>query len=263
MLRLARRIVAIAFAIAAWPALAALVADDLKPLADESAGAKLAAIDGLVASGDPRAAAILTALKDDSLAVTRQGAFVIAEGDGHVDALTGAKARVDAASLEPIPINNRIRGRIDAALAAFDLLAPERSVRARAIAALEKAPDPALATLIDAAAARETDAGLKSRCCRRRSGSRARTGRLDSKRSRSSARAITRPRGSCSFPSSRSRRTGCSANLTRRCARRPSARSARSTPRSARASSPGRCSPGCRSAACCFSPRSASRSPTA
>jgi len=51
MLRLARRIVAIAFAIAAWPALAALVADDLKPLADESAGAKLAAIDGLVASG--------------------------------------------------------------------------------------------------------------------------------------------------------------------------------------------------------------------
>jgi urea transport system permease protein len=163
MLRLARRIVAIAFAIAAWPALAALVADDLKPLADESAGAKLAAIDGLVASGDPRAAAILTALKDDSLAVTRQGAFVIAEGDGHVDALTGAKARVDAASLEPIPINNRIRGRIDAALAAFDLLAPERSVRARAIAALEKAPDPALATLIDAAAARETDAGLKSR----------------------------------------------------------------------------------------------------
>jgi urea transport system permease protein len=163
MLALARRIVAIAFAIAAWPAFAALVADDLKPLADEAASGKLVAIERLVASGDPRAAAILTALKDDSLAVTPQGAFVITGGSGPVDALTGATASVDAASLDAIAINNRIRGRIDAALAAFDLLAPERSVRARAIAALEKAPDPALAGLIDAAAARETDADLKPR----------------------------------------------------------------------------------------------------
>ena len=163
MFALARRIVAIAIAIAAWPALAALVADDLKPLADEAASAKLVAIERLVASGDPRAAAILTALRDDALAVTPQGAFVITGGSGPVDALTGATASVDAAGLEAIAINNRIRGRIDAALAAFDLLAPERSVRARAIAALEKAPDPALAALIDAAAARETDAELKPR----------------------------------------------------------------------------------------------------
>ncbi len=163
MSRLARRIVAIAFAIVAMPAFAALVAGDLKPLADEAASEKLAAIDHLVGSGDPRAAAILKALTDDALAVTPQGEFVIAEGDGHLDAITGAKTTVDAATLESISINNRIRGRIDGALAAFDLLAPDRAVRAKAITALEQSPNPALAKLIDAAALAETDAELKSR----------------------------------------------------------------------------------------------------
>jgi urea transport system permease protein len=163
MSRLARRIVAIAFAIVAMPAFAALVAGDLKPLADEAASEKLAAIDHLVGSGDPRAAAILKALKDDALAVTPQGEFVIAEGDGHVDAITGAKATVDTATLESISINNRIRGRIDGALAAFDLLAPDRAVRAKAITALEQSPNPALAKLIDAAALTETDPELRSR----------------------------------------------------------------------------------------------------
>jgi len=163
MSRLARRIVAIAFAIVAIPAFAALVADDLKPLADDEAGSKLAAVERLVESGDARVAAILQALRDDALAVTRQGVFVIAEGEGHVDALTGAAVSVDAAALESISINNRIRGRIDAALAAFDLLSPDRATRAGAIAALEKSPDPVLAKLIDAAASREPDAELKAR----------------------------------------------------------------------------------------------------
>ena len=149
--------------IASVAAHAALTAEDVKPLADESASEKVAAIDRIVASSDPRAAVILRAMREDALSANAEGALFIAEGNGHVDALTGAKATPDASTLESVTINNRVRGRLDAALAALDLLAPDVQVRARAIAALEKGADPSLAALVEAAHAKEADPSLKSR----------------------------------------------------------------------------------------------------
>jgi urea transport system permease protein len=164
MLSLARRLAALWLAVAGLHAAAAgLGPDDLAPLASDSGSAKLEAIDRLVASGDPRAAAILGALKDDALSVTPAGAFVITQGGDHLDALTGAKANVDAGKLESITINNRIRARIDAALAAFALLSPDVAARTAAIAALESNPSAAPAALVDAAFERETVASLKAR----------------------------------------------------------------------------------------------------
>src|SRR5687768_11697982 len=114
---LAHWVAALWLALAGVGAHAALAAEDLKPLADESASEKVAAIDRLVASGDPRAAVILRAMREDALSANAEGTLFIAEGGGHVDALTGVKATPDAASLESITINNRVRGRLDAALA--------------------------------------------------------------------------------------------------------------------------------------------------
>ena len=95
----------------------------------------------------------------------RRAPLVIAEGGGHVDALTGAKAIVEAATLEPITINNRVRGRLERALAALDLLSPDaggaqhgaspRSRRASERRARVRSSMPRYA--------REIDAGLKSR----------------------------------------------------------------------------------------------------
>ena len=163
ILRLARGLAALAFAVACPLAHAALSADDVGRLADESASEKLAGIARLVESGDPRAAVILKAMREDALRATPQGGVVIEEGGAYVDALTGAKAAVDAAALESITINNRVRGRLDAALAAFDLFAPDPTVRARAIGALEQSPDASLATLVDTAYAKEPESTLKAR----------------------------------------------------------------------------------------------------
>jgi len=161
--RFARWFAAIWLSFASALAYGALSADDLKPLADDSASEKLAAIDRLVASGDLRAAIILKAMREDALSARPDGSLVIAEGDGHVDALTGAKLSLDVASLEPVTINNRVRGRLDGALAAFDLLSADVGVRTRSVAALEKTYDPALAPLVDAAFAKETEPDLKAR----------------------------------------------------------------------------------------------------
>ena len=163
ILRIARGMAALALAVACAVAQAALTADDLKSLADESASAKVASIERLVASGEPRAAVILKAMRNDALVASSDGALFIVEGTGHVDALSGAKATVDASTLDGVTINNRVRGALDAALAAFDLLAPDAAVRTKAIAALEQLRSAAIAPLVDAAYARETDAGLKAR----------------------------------------------------------------------------------------------------
>ena len=163
-LRIARWLAALGFLFASALAYGALSADDLKPLADDAASEKLAAIDRLVASGDPRAAVILKAMRGDALSARPDGSLVIAEGDGYVDALTGAKVSPDVASLESVTINNRVRGRLDGALAAFDLLSPDAGVRATSVTALERAAsDPALAPLVEAALAKETVPDLKSR----------------------------------------------------------------------------------------------------
>jgi urea transport system permease protein len=163
LLRIARWLATLWFPFASALAYGALSADDLKPLADDAASEKLAAIDRLVASGDPRAAVILKAMREDALSALPDGSLVIAEGDGHVDALTGAKVSPDVASLEAVTINNRVRGRLNGALAAFDLLSPDPGVRATSLSALERTFDPTLAPLIETALAKESVPDLKAR----------------------------------------------------------------------------------------------------
>jgi urea transport system permease protein len=162
-LRIAHWFAALWLSLASALAYGALTADDLKPLADDSASEKLAAIDRLVASGDLRASVILKAMREDALSAAPDGSLVIAQGDSYVDALTGAKVAPDVAKLEAVTINNRVRGRLDGALAAFDLLSSDAGVRSRSVAALEKAYDPALAPLVEAAFAKETEPDLKAR----------------------------------------------------------------------------------------------------
>ena len=163
LLGIARWVATLWLALASALAYGALSADDLKLLADDSTSEKLAGIDALVASGDPRAALILKAMREDALSALPDGTLVIAEGNGHVNALSGAQASPDVASLEVVSISNRVRSRLDGALAALDLLSSDIAVRTKSIAALEKAYDAALAPLVESAFANETSPELKAR----------------------------------------------------------------------------------------------------
>ncbi len=67
---------------------------------------------------------------------------------------------------KPVRVNNRVRRAIDAALGTLNLLAPDAATRRNAADAVFKARDAAALPALDAALARESDAGVK-RSCRR------------------------------------------------------------------------------------------------
>jgi urea transport system permease protein len=151
---------ALVVALAALPARAEEppegLANAVAGLAAKSFAAKEKAIADLAGLGDPRAVPILQALGDDRLRQTPDGRVVvmtIARGaTALTDAATG-QAVTDIApdSLDRIIVNNRLRGRIDAALGALTLFSPDRATRlaaaqdvlkhasAEAIAPFEKA----------------------------------------------------------------------------------------------------------------------------
>ncbi|MBS0320041.1 MAG: urea ABC transporter permease subunit UrtB [Proteobacteria bacterium] len=156
-------VVALALLLALVAPAFAVTADDLKPLASDDFADKATAVDTLMSAPDERVAAILAAMGSDQLFFTDETHFYIGDGTTYVDAITGAKAEPKADALKPVEINNRVRGKIDSAQSALALLSPDRGVRSKAIETLAGSPDPALAKLVDAAVAKETDPALKAR----------------------------------------------------------------------------------------------------
>lgn len=150
----------VALAAAALPA-HALTAADAAALAGDDFDAKAAAVDHLVAAGDPAAVALLHALASGDALATDDGRLLIQQGDAARDALT--QAAVAAGNAQPVLLNNLLRTKLANALAALDLGSPDPAARRSALDALLKNPDPALKPLIDAARARETDPALKRR----------------------------------------------------------------------------------------------------
>jgi urea transport system permease protein len=126
-------------------------------------------IAALVATGDPRAAAVLTAWADRALGQRKaDGALVILAPDGDRLALTapdgtplGTAAKTDVTELRP---NAGVRGLIAGALVRFQLADPDPARRAAALDAIARDPqpehlDPLRAALADpdpALAARKT-----------------------------------------------------------------------------------------------------------
>jgi urea transport system permease protein len=148
---------------AAW---AALDASAVSALASDDSDERVAAISALAASGEPRARQILKALSEDGLYTTKDktGAIrvVLEESGTWVDAASGAP--IDSASeRDAINTNNRLRGALDAALAAFDLSSPDVPTRLAAAEALQGADDAALLPAIEAALARESDTRVRER----------------------------------------------------------------------------------------------------
>jgi urea transport system permease protein len=122
------------------------------------------AIEAIAASGNPRAAIVIGALQDARLffnAGTKK-VYVKTESGTLLDAATGEAASGETVSdLKLVRINNRLRRAIEASLGSLTLLAPDPGKRFEAAQAVFRSRDAAALPALDAALAKETDAGVK------------------------------------------------------------------------------------------------------
>jgi len=122
------------------------------------------AIEAIAASGNPRAAIVIGALQDARLffnAGTKK-VYVKTESGTLLDAATGEAAAGETISdLKLVRINNRLRRAIEASLGSLTLLAPDPAKRFEAAQAVFRSRDAAALPALDAALAKETDAGVK------------------------------------------------------------------------------------------------------
>ncbi|MGE3677954.1 MAG: urea ABC transporter permease subunit UrtB [Burkholderiales bacterium] len=120
-----------------------------------------AAIVALVAEGDPRAAELLRALAEGELQATEAGRVLIVRGEEGTDALTGETVSPLPEARDDVVANNRLRGEIEGALAAMQLLSKDRQVRFEAARSLGAKAGEELLPLVKKALAQETDAGIR------------------------------------------------------------------------------------------------------
>jgi urea transport system permease protein len=119
----------------------------------------------LALSGQPRAAAILSAMQAGRLYVGTDKTLFIKQDDGSfVDAPNGAPAPdVMSSGLRQVRVNNPVRGAIDAALGSLRLFAPDPATRLTAAEAVFHSHEASALPALERAIARETDASVKAR----------------------------------------------------------------------------------------------------
>jgi len=145
------------------PGLAAPFEEALARFAADSFNETDAAIAGIAASGHPRAAEIIGALREGNLAVSPSTkAVVIRDGaKPPQDAATGAPLASPPADLSTVRVNNRLRRSINAAMGSLTLLAPDPGRRMSAAQAVFRSRDASALPALDAALAKETDPAVR------------------------------------------------------------------------------------------------------
>ncbi|MBV8573679.1 MAG: urea ABC transporter permease subunit UrtB, partial [Acetobacteraceae bacterium] len=114
----------------------------------------------LAASGDPRAAQMLSALQEGKLFVRPNKTLLIKTQAGWTDALTGGDVP-DAGNPRQVRVNNAVRRALDAALGALQLFAPDPGLRAAAAEAVFKARDASALPALNRAIAQEKDRAIR------------------------------------------------------------------------------------------------------
>jgi urea transport system permease protein len=155
--------VAFALAAAIPPAAAGPFEDAVAQLSNDSFGDTDAAVTAISASGDARAYVVISALQEGRLVADPASRKVyIRQADGKVvDAATGDAVTASIATLGTVRLNNRLRRTVEAALGSLTLLAPEPARRLQAAQAVFKSQDTSALPLVEAAMAKETNAGVK------------------------------------------------------------------------------------------------------
>ena len=121
--------------------------------------ARVTALQKALASPDAQTAAFLQAMADDAVRVNGTQVLVVRDGKA-VDPVSGeATALPDTA--EDVINNNRMRGEIDDALSALQLLSPDAALRTQAAKSVLKEPDPTKLAMLEKALASEADQAVK------------------------------------------------------------------------------------------------------
>jgi urea transport system permease protein len=154
-------IVMFAVLICAAPSVHALDEASVSRLANEDSDAKLEAINSFVATGDVAAVPLLQALLDENLQRFGKRLVIVAD-DKATDAVTGASVDVSAGKLEPITINNRLRGALDGAIAVLKLRSPKRGERISAAKAVIDEANEGMLPLIKGALEKEQDKEVRA-----------------------------------------------------------------------------------------------------
>jgi urea transport system permease protein len=156
------RLLAFALALLAAPAWAAIDPAQVLQLADEDADVRIEAIRKLTASQEPRVADILTALSNEALGLIDNGKRAVIVANGQMaDAVTGAALGPAPSNFDALVVNNRLRGEIDAALAALKLASPDVATRLAAAKSLQGSDDVDLLPIVQRALDKETDPEVK------------------------------------------------------------------------------------------------------
>jgi urea transport system permease protein len=174
MMILSAAVAVFALLLAAAPgtALAAELEVLVQQLGAKDFAAKIEAVEQIAGSGDPRALPVLEAMLASRLAVrSSTGQVVITETHGSVlllkDPLSQAEIEeVEKTRIDPVTVNNRLRGVLRGAVGGLTLLSPDAAKRREAADAVFKTRDASLLPLLEKAYDRETDAGVRSRIAR-------------------------------------------------------------------------------------------------
>ncbi|WP_225767444.1 urea ABC transporter permease subunit UrtB [Inquilinus sp. Marseille-Q2685] len=154
-------VLALLLLILPFSARAEIPAEVLARFASTSYDDIAAGVDGVAASGDAQAPAVLEALAAGRLVAAPGAVAIRTEAGGFVDAATGAALTEAPAGAKPVRVNNRVRRAIDAAMGSLTLLAPDPAKRLDAAAAVFKSRDDKALPALEAALAREQDPAVK------------------------------------------------------------------------------------------------------
>ena len=152
----------------AWAGAAqALSPEDALAFAEGDTSDRIAVMERLAASGDPRAEALIRAMAREAVKVRGEQVLIV-EGDAAIDAVTGAAETADGAA--SVMINNRLRGAVQRTLAGMDLLGDDvrrqREAALRLRASLFNQPDESQLAVIENALAPENAHRLDDRARR-------------------------------------------------------------------------------------------------
>jgi urea transport system permease protein len=157
-------LVTIVLAVAA-PARAAGDVDPFAQIAATNADVEAQGVRALAVSGNPRAAAVIDALRDGNLYSWKwprpDAPLYIKSPGGVVDARTGASvAAPSPTNLRRVIVSDIVRGAIETAEGALGLFAKDAAARRKAAEALYQSADPGALALLERALKAEKDAGV-------------------------------------------------------------------------------------------------------
>ena len=138
----------------------ALTPEQARALTQGDTDSRITALQQVLAAPDEKTAAFLQAMADDAVKVSGSQVFVIRDGKA-LDPATGQEVALPA-SAEDVINNNRMRGEIDAAISALQLLSPDVAKRIDAVKLMLKEPDITKLPMLEKALSSETDTAAKA-----------------------------------------------------------------------------------------------------